>query len=204
MKALVTGGAGFIGSNIVERLLGLGHKPVVLDNISSGYRETSCWAWPSSKVTCAAARRSAPRSTAAEWSCISLLASATPAPSPTRRPTRPSTSSARSTSSKLHACRTSTVPPPPLASLASARPCPSPRITPGPRIAVRHEQARGREDVPRLQQALRHAQRVPALLQRVRTEAGSHLAVQRRRAAVHATGSRGRRPGHVRRRRSIA
>jgi UDP-glucose 4-epimerase len=39
MKVLVTGGAGFIGSNIVRRLLELGHRPIVLDNISSGYRE---------------------------------------------------------------------------------------------------------------------------------------------------------------------
>jgi nucleoside-diphosphate-sugar epimerase len=39
MKALVTGGAGFIGSNIVNTLLELGHEPVVLDNLSSGYRE---------------------------------------------------------------------------------------------------------------------------------------------------------------------
>ncbi len=39
MRILVTGGAGFIGSNIVRRLLELGHTPVVLDNLSSGYRE---------------------------------------------------------------------------------------------------------------------------------------------------------------------
>ena len=39
MKILVTGGAGFIGSNIVKRLLELGHEPVVLDNLSSGYKE---------------------------------------------------------------------------------------------------------------------------------------------------------------------
>jgi UDP-glucose 4-epimerase len=39
MKTLVTGGAGFIGSNIVKRLLELGHAPVVLDDLSSGYRE---------------------------------------------------------------------------------------------------------------------------------------------------------------------
>ena len=38
----------------------------------------------------------------------------------------------------------------------------------GPRLALRRQQARRREDVPRLQQALRHAQRVPALLQRLR------------------------------------
>jgi len=39
VRTLVTGGAGFIGSNIVRRLLELGHEPVVLDNVSSGYRE---------------------------------------------------------------------------------------------------------------------------------------------------------------------
>jgi len=39
MKFLVTGGAGFIGSNIVKRLLEMGHTPVVLDNLSSGYRQ---------------------------------------------------------------------------------------------------------------------------------------------------------------------
>jgi UDP-glucose 4-epimerase len=39
MKALVTGGAGFIGSGVVNALLGLGHEPVVLDDLSSGYLE---------------------------------------------------------------------------------------------------------------------------------------------------------------------
>ena len=36
MKAVVTGGAGFIGSHIVERLLELGRDVIVLDNMSSG------------------------------------------------------------------------------------------------------------------------------------------------------------------------
>ena len=39
MKALVTGGAGFIGSNIVSLLLNEGHAVRVLDNLSSGYLE---------------------------------------------------------------------------------------------------------------------------------------------------------------------
>jgi len=39
VKILVTGGAGFIGSNIAKHLLELGHAPVVLDDLSSGYRQ---------------------------------------------------------------------------------------------------------------------------------------------------------------------
>lgn len=38
MKALVTGGAGFIGSNICKLLVEQGHSVVALDNLSSGYR----------------------------------------------------------------------------------------------------------------------------------------------------------------------
>lgn len=39
MKALVTGGAGFIGSNVVELLVREGHEVIVLDDLSSGYQE---------------------------------------------------------------------------------------------------------------------------------------------------------------------
>lgn len=36
MRALVTGGAGFIGSHMVERLLAEGHEVIALDNFSTG------------------------------------------------------------------------------------------------------------------------------------------------------------------------
>jgi UDP-glucose 4-epimerase len=36
VKALITGGAGFIGSHLAERLLQLGHEVLVLDNLSTG------------------------------------------------------------------------------------------------------------------------------------------------------------------------
>jgi UDP-glucose 4-epimerase len=37
MRVLVTGGAGFIGSNVVDRFVSLGHEVAVLDDLSSGF-----------------------------------------------------------------------------------------------------------------------------------------------------------------------
>lgn len=39
MKYLVTGGAGFIGSHLVDKLIADGHEVVIIDNLSNGKRE---------------------------------------------------------------------------------------------------------------------------------------------------------------------
>lgn len=39
MKTLVTGGCGFIGSHLTEKLLALGHEVVILDNLACGRRD---------------------------------------------------------------------------------------------------------------------------------------------------------------------
>ncbi|MDQ7823166.1 MAG: SDR family oxidoreductase [Candidatus Eremiobacteraeota bacterium] len=39
MNILVTGGAGFIGSNIVDELIARGHRVVIIDNLSTGRRD---------------------------------------------------------------------------------------------------------------------------------------------------------------------
>ncbi len=38
-KILVTGGAGFIGSHVVDRLIGMNKKVIVLDDLSGGFIE---------------------------------------------------------------------------------------------------------------------------------------------------------------------
>jgi UDP-glucose 4-epimerase len=50
MRALVTGGAGFIGSALVDRLVGDGHEVVVLDDLSSGNLENLADALATGKV----------------------------------------------------------------------------------------------------------------------------------------------------------
>ncbi len=38
-KVLVTGGAGFIGSNLCQRLLEEGYRVICLDNLSTGFKK---------------------------------------------------------------------------------------------------------------------------------------------------------------------
>jgi len=40
MRIIVTGGAGFIGSHLVDVLMQQGHRVTVIDNLSSGKMET--------------------------------------------------------------------------------------------------------------------------------------------------------------------
>lgn len=40
-RCLVTGGLGFIGSNLVDRLVSIGHEVVVIDDLSTGKKENS-------------------------------------------------------------------------------------------------------------------------------------------------------------------
>jgi len=41
VKVLVTGGAGFIGSHIVDALIGQGHEVAVVDNLAAGFLENT-------------------------------------------------------------------------------------------------------------------------------------------------------------------
>ena len=36
MKALITGGAGFIGSHLSDKLIKLGYEVIIIDNLSNG------------------------------------------------------------------------------------------------------------------------------------------------------------------------
>ena len=39
MNVLLTGGAGFVGSHITRQLIQAGHCPIIIDNLSNGYKE---------------------------------------------------------------------------------------------------------------------------------------------------------------------
>ena len=43
MKCIVTGGAGFIGSNLVDKLVDGGHDVIVIDDMSASENEQFYW-----------------------------------------------------------------------------------------------------------------------------------------------------------------
>lgn len=51
MKILITGGAGFIGSNLVDYFLGKGHTIVCLDNLTTGHIENLVGALKNDRFT---------------------------------------------------------------------------------------------------------------------------------------------------------
>ena len=50
-KSLITGGAGFIGSHLVDALLKNGYSVVVLDDLSTGHKENLKDAWENPRFT---------------------------------------------------------------------------------------------------------------------------------------------------------
>src|SRR3954463_16288588 len=50
MRVLVTGGAGFIGSNLVDRLVAEGHQVAVIDDLSTGRLENLATAFGSGEI----------------------------------------------------------------------------------------------------------------------------------------------------------
>jgi UDP-glucose 4-epimerase len=100
MRTLVTGGAGFIGSNLVDGLLAAGHEVTVLDDLSTGRRENVPAGARLEELDLrdAAGVAACLRAAAPEASSTSARRSTSAAPSPTRPRTRGSTWRGRSTS----------------------------------------------------------------------------------------------------------
>ena len=110
MRALVTGGAGFIGSHVVDALVARGDEVVVFDDLSSGRRENLAgrprarapgWSRRASPTPPRSPRRS--RTSARSSSATSRRRSTSASPSPIPPSTSASTSAGRSTCSRARA-----------------------------------------------------------------------------------------------------
>ena len=182
MKALVTGGAGFIGSNLVELLLAEGHEVVVLDDISSGYRENLR---PDSEfVRGDVASQGVAEMAARDCDVIFHLAASVGNTRSIDDPVRDSRDQRHRHTPRTRGCAAARYRARRVLvvgrDLRRAQDAADRRGPPtGSRLPVWGEQARRREDVPRLQQAVRHAERLPALLQRVRNPSALRCLRQR-------------------------
>jgi UDP-glucose 4-epimerase len=107
-KYLVTGGAGFIGSNLVTLLLAHGHDVVVLDDLSSGYQDNL---EPGVDLIVADVA-SGPDVTAAVGGCDAVfhLAASVGNSRSIENPVRDATTNVLGTLNVLEACRSAAIP----------------------------------------------------------------------------------------------
>ena len=210
MKTLVTGGGGFIGSNLVRALLARGDDVRVLDNFATGSRANLAGLERDVELV-EGDLRSYERVHAAVRG-IEVVFHQGALPSVPRSVQDPLTTTAvnvEGTLNVLLAARDEGVRRIVNASSSSVYGNSGrapPDREPGTRsdLPVRRREARRRALLHELQPRVRHGDRLAALLQRLRAASGSDVAVRGRRPAVHPA-HRGRRAGDdLRRRRAVA
>ena len=201
---LVTGGAGFIGSHLVDRLCREGHRVRVLDNFATGRRENLA-AMPDGVELVEGDVRSYEQVHRCVSGCELVFHEAA-VPSVPRSVRDPLTSHAANVTGTLNvllAARDEGVRRVVFASSSSTyganRELPAREQTPAlPISPVRGRQARGGGLLPGVLRGLRAGNGRPALLQHLRTAPGPALRVRRGHTSVHHVDARGPLPGGLR------